>query len=51
MTIELTTPKGKKIILTDINIGGRIKWEYFTSSGEKKVYYLKVTDKERMVMN
>ncbi len=51
MTIELTTPDGKKILLTNINVGSRIKWEYLTSSGEKKTYYLKMTDKERMVMN
>ena len=51
MTIELTTPEGKKILLENVSIGGQFKWEYYTTNGDRKIYYIRLTNKEASVMN
>lgn len=56
MDITLTLPDGKEIILKDISVGGLFKWEYHTTmthgdvpAGTKKIYYLRITEKEKTV--
>jgi hypothetical protein len=51
MTINLTTPEGEIIKLENVSIGGLFKWEYYTTYGKKKTYYIRVTDNEASVMN
>ena len=50
MKIEITY-EGRKYIIDNVSIGGLIKWEYVTSDGSKKIYYIRITDKEKSVMN
>ena len=44
MKIKLTY-NGKEQIIDNVSVGGRFKWEYTTSYGEKKVYYIIVGGK------
>ena len=51
MTINLTTPERKIIVLENVSIGGLFKWQYYTTNGEEKTYYIRITGKEASVMN
>lgn len=50
MDIELTH-NGKKQIIKDVDIGGQIQIIYYTQEGKKMVYYLKITNNSKAVLN
>jgi len=43
--------EGKEHIIDNVSVGGQIRIEYVTSLGEKKVYYIKICNSEKAVMN
>ena len=45
------TYNGKEQTIENVEVGGLITWEYVTSLGEKKKYFIHITDKEKSVMN
>ena len=50
MDIKITY-NGKEQIIENVSIGGQIAVEFVTSAGEKMIYCLKITNKERAVLN
>ena len=50
MNIELTY-NGKKQIIENVDIGGQIQVTYTTSEGKKMIYYLKITNNSKAVLN
>ncbi len=50
MKIKLTY-EGKEYIVDNVSVGGQIKMEYVTTNGETKIYYIKICNSEKAVMN
>ena len=50
MKIKMTY-EAKEYIIDNVSVGGQIRIEYVTSLGEKKVYYIKICNSEKAVMN
>ena len=50
MKIELTY-NGKKQVIDNVSVGGQIQIEYVTSDGKRMIYYLKITNNEKAVLN
>ena len=50
MDIKITY-NGKEQTIEIVSIGGQIAVEFVTSAGEKMIYCLKITNKERAVLN
>ena len=45
------TYNGKEQTIENVEVGGQITIEYYTTDGEKMVYCLKITNKQRAVLN
>ena len=45
------TYNGKEQTIENVEVGGQITVEYYTTDGEKMVYCLKITNKQRAVLN